>query len=140
MLTSPQDSTKFIKSQDVMAIYNSVVKQGEFATLFAPEEVLQTDSSVTKLNSIRDEQSAYHSSLANGAGPSNPAPHEPNRVDTILSDVFGLLSLFFLTIGKSRETPATYAQIASMRVGLLSASRLLGALDGANGTSKLCCS
>jgi hypothetical protein len=40
-------------------------------------------------------------------------------VDTILSDVFALLSLFFLTIGKSRETPATYCQIVGMRVSLI---------------------
>jgi len=44
------------------------------------------------------------------------APPDANRVDTILSDVFALLSLFFLTIGKSRETPATYCQIVGMRV------------------------
>jgi hypothetical protein len=37
-------------------------------------------------------------------------------VDTIIADVFSLLSLFFLTIGKSRETPATYCQIVAMRV------------------------
>jgi hypothetical protein len=42
-------------------------------------------------------------------------------VDTIIADVFSLLSLFFLTIGKSRESPATYCQIASMRVSLVSA-------------------
>ena len=74
---------------------------------------------VTRLNAIRDEHS--ESSLStNPSGSSSstpgPAPPEPNRVDTILADVFGLLSLFFLTIGKSRETPATYSQIASMRV------------------------
>ena len=40
-------------------------------------------------------------------------------MDTIIADVFGLLSLFFLTIGKSRETPATYSQIASMRVSFI---------------------
>lgn len=75
--------------------------------------------SVTRLNAIRDEHS--ESSLANNpssssSSTSGPAPPEPNRVDTIIADVFGLLSLFFLTIGKSRETPATYSQIASMRV------------------------
>lgn len=93
------DTTRFIKSQDVMAIYNSVVKQ------------------VTKLNSIRDEQISQSSTMANGASSStrSNAPPEPNRVDTILSDVFALLSLFFLTIGKSRETPATYCQIVGMR-------------------------
>ncbi|KAK4684108.1 hypothetical protein P7C73_g6096, partial [Tremellales sp. Uapishka_1] len=93
-----KDTTKFIRAQDVMSIYNAVVKQ------------------VTRLNAIRDE-SAEQSTLSNNAAStsSGPAPPEPNRVDTILSDVFSLLSLFFLTIGKSRESPATYCQIASMR-------------------------
>lgn len=53
---------------------------------------------VTRLNDVRDEQQ----------------PHK-NRVDTTLSDVFTLLSLFFLTIGKTRECPATYCQIATIR-------------------------
>ncbi|WWD22833.1 hypothetical protein CI109_107327 [Kwoniella shandongensis] len=96
-----KDTTKFIRAPDVMPIYNSVVKQ------------------VTRLNSIRDDQSHSHSTLSNNAAASSssskPAIPEPNRVDTVLADVFSLLSLFFLTIGKSRETPATYCQIASMR-------------------------
>jgi hypothetical protein len=37
-------------------------------------------------------------------------------VDATLADVFTLLSLFFLTIGRTKEGPATYSQIASMRV------------------------
>jgi hypothetical protein len=37
-------------------------------------------------------------------------------LDTTLADVFSLLSLFYLTIGKTKDTPATYCQIASMRV------------------------
>lgn len=45
-------------------------------------------------------------------------PSEINRVDQVLNDVFGLLSLFFLTIGKTKESPGTYVQIASMRVSL----------------------
>ncbi|KAJ7289269.1 hypothetical protein C8J57DRAFT_1165101 [Mycena rebaudengoi] len=53
---------------------------------------------VTKLNDVRDDS----------------APHT-NRVDTTLADVFSLLSLFYLTIGKTRDVPATYSQIASMR-------------------------
>ncbi|CAD6581645.1 MAG: hypothetical protein TREMPRED_003056 [Tremellales sp. Tagirdzhanova-0007] len=103
-----KDTTNFIRAQDVMPIYNSVVKQ------------------VTRLNAIRDEQTEQQSTLSsnapssstasNGAG---PAPPEPNRVDTIIADVFGLLSLFFLTVGKSRETPATYCQIVAMRQLLL---------------------
>jgi len=53
---------------------------------------------VTRLNDVRDEQ----------------PPHK-NRVDTTLADVFNLMSLFFLTIGKTRECPATYCQIATIR-------------------------
>ncbi|KAF4569946.1 hypothetical protein EYR40_008930 [Pleurotus pulmonarius] len=53
---------------------------------------------VTKLNDVRDDNTTYS-----------------NRVDTTLADVFSLLSLFFLTIGKTRDAPATYSQIASMR-------------------------
>lgn len=56
---------------------------------------------VTKLNDVRDDTTTYN-----------------NRLDTTLADVFSLLSLFYLTIGKTRDTPATYSQIASMRVSL----------------------
>ncbi|EJD07338.1 uncharacterized protein FOMMEDRAFT_16036 [Fomitiporia mediterranea MF3/22] len=58
----------------------------------------QTVKQVTKLNDVRDEQPAHK-----------------NRVDSTLSDVFSLLSLFFLTIGKTRECPATYCQISTIR-------------------------
>jgi hypothetical protein len=56
---------------------------------------------VTRLNQVRDDHATYN-----------------NRLDTTLADVFNLLSLFFLTIGKTKECPATYSQIASMRVSL----------------------
>lgn len=56
---------------------------------------------VTKLNDVRDDDTVYN-----------------NRLDTTLADVFNLLSLFFLTIGKTKEAPATYSQLASMRVSL----------------------
>ncbi|KAL0067197.1 hypothetical protein AAF712_005767 [Marasmius tenuissimus] len=54
---------------------------------------------VTKLNDVRDDNTAYN-----------------NRLDTTLADVFSLLSLFYLTIGKTKDAPATYSQIASMRL------------------------
>lgn len=56
-------------------------------------------SIVTKLNDVRDDNTTYN-----------------NRLDTTLADVFSLLSLFYLTIGKTKDTLATYCQIASMRV------------------------
>ncbi|PVF97929.1 hypothetical protein CPB86DRAFT_705992 [Serendipita vermifera] len=39
----------------------------------------------------------------------------PNRIDTTLADVFQLLSLFFLTIGRTKECPAIYSQVVSIR-------------------------
>ena len=56
---------------------------------------------MTKLNDVRDDDTVYN-----------------NRLDTLLADVFNLLSLFFLTIGKTKEAPATYSQLASMRVSI----------------------
>ena len=67
---------------------------------FLAESTAPHKQLVQKLNDIRDDDQ----------------PHPPNRLDTILADVFGLLSLFFLTIGKTKECPATYCQIASIRV------------------------
>ena len=63
---------------------------------------------MTLLNDVRDEQQ----------------PHK-NRLDTTLADVFNLMSLFFLTIGKTKECPATYCQIATIRV----CKRLLMIID-----------
>ncbi|KZV59758.1 hypothetical protein PENSPDRAFT_659937 [Peniophora sp. CONT] len=53
---------------------------------------------VRRLNDVRQDDVVYN-----------------NRLDTLLADVFSLLSLFFLTIGKTKEAPATYSQLASMR-------------------------
>ena len=56
---------------------------------------------VTKLNDVRDDDTSHN-----------------NRLDTTLADIFNLLSLFFLTIGKTKEAPATYSQLASMRLSI----------------------
>ncbi|KAG6891250.1 hypothetical protein C0995_008502 [Termitomyces sp. Mi166 len=53
---------------------------------------------VNKLNDVRDDTTTYN-----------------NRLDTTLADVFSLLSLFYLTIGKTKDTLGTYCQIASMK-------------------------
>jgi hypothetical protein len=88
-----KDSTRFIRAQDVLAIYKEIVKQ------------------LGKLTDIREERTEGSSSLNTPI----PGGFEPNRVDTIIADVFSLISLMFLTVGKSRESPAIYGQIASMR-------------------------
>ncbi|PWZ02267.1 hypothetical protein BCV70DRAFT_198545 [Testicularia cyperi] len=108
-----KDSSEFIRSHDVQQLYQQVIKQ------------------VTKLNAVRDEQQANSQATSsassasdhhNDASDSNGAPGnddspilQTNRVDTTLNDVFSLLSLFFLTIGRSRESPATFSQLSCMK-------------------------
>lgn len=40
-----------------------------------------------------------------------------NRVNDVLDDVMSLLSLFFMSIGRTRESPAVYAQLVTVKVG-----------------------
>ncbi|KAA1105215.1 hypothetical protein PGTUg99_013981 [Puccinia graminis f. sp. tritici] len=85
-----------------MQIYAAVIKQ------------------VNKLNEVRDESANDQAASSEQEEQEpNPSSHEThhtnNRVDTTLNDVFQLLSLFFLTIGKSRESPAAYCQLATMK-------------------------
>ncbi|PPQ62875.1 hypothetical protein CVT24_006273 [Panaeolus cyanescens] len=73
--------------------------RGEFIKASDVNQLYQSVvKQVTKLNNVRDDNTTYN-----------------NRLDTTLADVFSLLSLFYLTIGKTRDAPATYSQIASMR-------------------------
>lgn len=104
-----KDRGDFIKASDVLNLYHQTVKQGVWLSRYDIPGIAYTHTctpthpnSVTKLNDVREEQ-----------------PSHKNRVDTTLSDVFSLLSLFFLTIGKTKECPATYCQISTIRVGLL---------------------
>ncbi|GAA98388.1 uncharacterized protein L969DRAFT_93017 [Mixia osmundae IAM 14324] len=103
-----KDRSEYVRAQDVLNIFSAVIKQ------------------VTKLNDLRDtrdaKSAAADSSTTSSGSPSSasaPAdflePDQANRLDTTLNDVFQLLSLFFLTIGKSRESPASYCQLATMK-------------------------
>ncbi|GAA6028783.1 hypothetical protein JCM8097_007393 [Rhodosporidiobolus ruineniae] len=109
-----KDRTEYIRAKDVLDVYASLMDE------------------VTRLNEIRARPKASTSAAAaeeekgeekqgegeKEAGPSEPAKPvetEENRVDTILNDVFQLLSLFFLRIGKSRESPATFCQLGTMK-------------------------
>ena len=96
-----KDRGYFIKPSDVNSLYQAVIKQGSSPTPSRSSYLKFNLSSVTRLNDVRDDASVYN-----------------NRLDTLLADVFNLLSLFFLTIGKTKEAPATYSQLASMRVSI----------------------
>lgn len=93
-----KDRGEFIKAHNVLSIYQAVVKQGTVLAIGALSNI-HIYYQVTRLNDVRDEQQ----------------PHK-NRLDITLADVFSLMSLFFLTIGKTKECPATYCKIATIRV------------------------
>ena len=80
-----KDRTTYIKSQDVLSLYESLIEQ------------------VKELNSIRQ----------------HPIQHdEQNRVDLVLDDVFQLLSLCFMAVGRNFSSPSVYVQAATIKVPL----------------------
>ncbi|GAA6011829.1 hypothetical protein JCM10207_004258 [Rhodosporidiobolus poonsookiae] len=87
-----KDRTEYIRAKDVLEIYAALMNQ------------------VTRLNDIRAQPKPSTST-----DESEDKSADENRVDTILNDVFQLLSLFFLRIGKSREAPATFCQLGTMK-------------------------
>ena len=70
----------------------------------AANPAASSSSTAKGKNSSQQESHAFNDSLP-----------KYNRVDTLLNDVFALLSLFFLTIGRSRETPAAFSQLSCMK-------------------------
>ncbi|KAF8817492.1 hypothetical protein BYT27DRAFT_7199026 [Phlegmacium glaucopus] len=101
MAPVPQEELPILES--LISIRNRLTAlkkdRGEFIKASDVNQLYQAVvKQITKLNDVRDDNTTYN-----------------NRLDTLLADVFSLLSLFYLTIGKTRDTPATYCQIASMR-------------------------
>ncbi|EPE05674.1 hypothetical protein F503_08205 [Ophiostoma piceae UAMH 11346] len=90
LLLLKQDRTKYIRSQDVLQLYDQTVEQ------------------VRKLREVREGRQASE-----------------NRLDRVLESCFQLLSLFFMTIGRTSEAPAAYALTSTIR-------RLLDHLTEAN--------
>ncbi|KAK1756836.1 hypothetical protein QBC47DRAFT_377776 [Echria macrotheca] len=81
LLLLKRDRTKYIRSQDVLLVYEQVIEQ------------------VKQLNEIRK-----------GA-----AERGENRLDKVLESCFQLLSLFFMTIGRTNEAPAAYALTSTIK-------------------------
>lgn len=91
LLLLKQDRTKYMRSKDVMALYEQVIEE------------------VRNVNDIRATSSE----------------HTENRLDKILESCFQLLSLSFMTIGRTNEAPAAYALTSTIK-------RLLDHLTEAN--------
>lgn len=81
LLLLKQDRTKYIRSQDVIGLYDQTVEE------------------VRKVNDIR----AFSSE------------HVENRLDKVMESCFQLLSLFFMTIGRTNEAPAAYALTSTIK-------------------------
>lgn len=92
LLLLKQDRTKYIRSQDVMTLYEQTIEE------------------VRKLNEVR---------AASGS------ENAENRLDKVMESCFQLLSLFFMTIGRTGEAPAAYALTSTIK-------RLLDHLTEAN--------
>ncbi|GAA5973512.1 hypothetical protein JCM21900_006155, partial [Sporobolomyces salmonicolor] len=96
-----KDRTEYIRAKDVLDVYASLMTE------------------VTHLNDVRARPKPATVEVEAEGGDSKEEKAtestEENRVDTILNDVFQLLSLFFLRIGKSRESPATFCQLGTMK-------------------------
>ncbi|GAA5860935.1 hypothetical protein JCM3774_003193 [Rhodotorula dairenensis] len=106
-----KDRTEYIRANDVLDIYASLMTQ-----VTRLNEVRATPKATNDGNGVGAGAGADGDDADAGAVSREPAvEHEENRVDTILNDVFQLLSLFFLRIGKSREAPATFCQLGTMK-------------------------
>ncbi|GAA6025029.1 hypothetical protein JCM8202_002060 [Rhodotorula sphaerocarpa] len=114
-----KDRTEYIRANDVLDIYASLMTQvTRLNEVRAPPKASDGngDGSSGKQGDGNGSGSGGEDDVDANAVSREPAvEHEENRVDTILNDVFQLLSLFFLRIGKSREAPATFCQLGTMK-------------------------
>ena len=63
-----------------------------------PTQVIEL---ISQLNTVREESLTVNSQ---------------SQVDDILDDVFQLLSLFFMALGKTKDSTASYVQLATIKV------------------------
>lgn len=98
LLLLKQDRTKYIRSQDVMGLYEDTIEE------------------VRKVNQTRS---------------SSPEGASENRLDKVMESCFQLLSLFFMTIGRTNEAPAAYSLTSTIKRLLdhLTESHLFSAKD-----------
>ncbi|SCV05963.1 LANO_0H19042g1_1 [Lachancea nothofagi CBS 11611] len=99
-----QNRSQYLNSKDVMSSYQRVLTK------------------VRELDAIRK---ASHRRPDNSASTLIHSVELHNRVDSVLDDVFQLLSLSFLTVGLKNSAPATYASLSTVQ-------RLLEHLDESN--------
>ncbi|KAL8633047.1 hypothetical protein Q9189_001301 [Teloschistes chrysophthalmus] len=89
-----QDKSTYIKSCDVLEIYDHLIEE------------------VHRLNIIREE---HEKPLEQNRGAMATTSNDPAEMDNVLDDCFQLVSLFFLTVGRNNEAPAVYSMTSTIK-------------------------
>lgn len=88
-----QNRTQYLNSKDVQTTYQHVL---------------------TKVRELDDIRKNSYETPAKSAATLIHSTELHNRVDSVLDDVFQLLSLCFLTVGLKNSAPATYASLSTV--------------------------
>lgn len=89
-----QNRTEFLSSKQVQIIYQNVL---------------------TKVRKLDDIRKSSHDTPSRSATTLIHDTELHNRVDSVLDDVFQLLSLCFLTVGLKNSAPATYSSLSTVQ-------------------------
>ncbi|CDO93908.1 unnamed protein product [Kluyveromyces dobzhanskii CBS 2104] len=89
-----QNRSQFLNSKDVMESYQKVL---------------------TKVRELDELRKNSHATPSNSATTLIHSSELHNRVDSVIDDVFQLLSLSFLTVGLKNSAPATYASLSTVQ-------------------------
>ncbi|AET41625.1 Cub1p Ecym_8352 [Eremothecium cymbalariae DBVPG len=97
--------------------YLSRLKQNRNQFLTSKDVVMTYQEVLTKVRELDKIRKTTHESSPN-LGPETTLIHSVdlhNRVDSVIDDVFQLLSLCFLTVGLKNSAPATYASLSTVQ-------------------------
>ncbi|KAJ9086449.1 hypothetical protein DSO57_1003786 [Entomophthora muscae] len=90
----------------LIMIRNQLTVLKRVGSTYQPKEILnlylQLNANVTELFELREEEGREKSAYR-------------NRLDDVIDDVYQLLSLFWMVLGKNLESPATYVQLISIQ-------------------------
>lgn len=89
-----QNRRQYLNSKEVQTIYQQVL---------------------TKVRELDQIRKSSHDTPSNSATTLIHSTELHNRVDSVLDDVFQLLSLCFLTVGLKNSAPATYASLSTVQ-------------------------
>ncbi|QLL32240.1 hypothetical protein HG536_0C04090 [Torulaspora globosa] len=89
-----QNRRQYLNSKEVQTIYQQVL---------------------TKVRELDEIRKNSHDTPSNSATTLIHSSELHNRVDSVLDDVFQLLSLCFLTVGLKNSAPATYASLSTVQ-------------------------